>query len=172
MKKLIFLIVALFAANVQAVEYVSVGVMATDYNIPTPFDAVFDSNTVGAELAVGFPIVPTWLSLEVALSDNGQTEKTVGPVTNTIDSESLAVLLHGRVPIGPVTFHGRAGYSLTSFDFSGLNTTDMAPTFGIGLSHQLTAHWSIEADYLRRNHDIFNVPIRMDHAQLKGVYTF
>ncbi len=172
MKKLIFLIMALFASNVQAVEYVSVGVMATDYNIPAPIDAVLDSNTVGGELAVGFSVVPTWLSLELALSDNGQTEKTVGLITNTLDSESLAVLFHGRVPVGPITFHGRAGYSLTSFDFSGLTTTDMAPTFGIGLSHQLTPHWSVEADYLRRNHDIFGVPIRMEHAQLKGVYTF
>lgn len=172
MKKLVFIILGILASTAQAVEYVSVGIMTTDYNVPPPINASFDSNTFGAEGAVGFSILPHRLSLEIALSDNGKTEKTVGGVTNTFDSESLAFLLHGQIPVGPVNFHARAGYSATSFDISGSGATDIAPTFGIGISHSLTPHWSIEADYLRRNHELFGIPIRMEHAQLKGVYTF
>jgi len=191
MKKLLFIVfisLILAISTAQAREYISFGVLSTDYNVQFPDSLFFDDTAMGYEVAIGHPLPLPWLWIELALSDNGKSTQGVGPFNFELDSESIAVLLHGKWTIAtlgghPIKAQARVGYSVTQFrgveTLSGasITDTDVAPTYGLGLSIELTPHWAIEADYLRRQHQVTLLPFissayHMDQAMVKAVYTF
>lgn len=172
MKMLVAVLLALFSMTANGASYVSAGLMTTDYNVP--MDKVFNSETEGYELTAGDSLFKKWLFIELALSDNGKTEKTNHHnKVKTLSSKSIAVLFHGVKPLSKIfALHARCGLSATTFHLNQKNITDIGITTGAGVSAALDHHWSLELDYLQRNHTLYGKPFHMTHYQLKGVYTF
>jgi len=174
--------------SANANDYVSIGLQTTNYNVPFPENLLFDSTTSGYEIAVGRQLPVPWLSFEVALSDNGETNKNVGPLDFSLSSKSAAFLLHGAWQVataGPTTFkaHARLGYSITKFTAeegaTGLsnNATDIGLTYSTGVSVWFTPNWALEINYMRRDHKatiipLNNIDLDMEHYVIKGVYQF
>jgi len=97
----LFLLFA-FAPSVLADDYISVGYVNTNYNVQPPDSFVFSDNANGYEVTIGHQLPLPWLSVELSLADNGTSSRTVGPLNYELDSESIAVLLHGAWPIATI----------------------------------------------------------------------
>ncbi len=185
---LILAVVLSFSSQSIADNYVSLGFVNTNYNTQPPDSFFFDDNANGYEVTIGFPMPVSWLYTELSLSDNGTSTNNMGFANYELNSQSMAILLHGAIPIATVAghtikAHARLGYSATQFAGSetisnqSVTDTDIGLTYGLGASIWLTPHWGIELDYLQRQHNVSLVPsmltaYHMQHGILKAVYVF
>ncbi len=188
MKKIIALLFAFIPFNVFALESMSVGVMSTDYNLSAPVGVLFDNTTVGQSFTIGLHTPIHWLTVDIGLHNNGDSSRSIGPFNFELESKSVVTLVKGEWPIATISgmaLRGnvRAGLSITQFraheTVSGLSntSTDIGYAYGAGLSLDITPHWALELNALRKQHKANLIPLtessaHMMQGQLQLRYTF
>jgi len=188
MKKLIVLIALLFPLSVAALESISVGVMSTDYNLNPPASTLFNSTTYGQSVTIGMHTPIPWLTVDIGLHNNGDTTKTVVPFTFELESKSVVTMVKGEWQVAtisgmPLKLNTKAGLSITQFrareTLTSLSTvsTDIGYVYGGGILLDITPHWALELDVLKKQHKANLIPLTESNVhslqpRLQIRYTF